>query len=162
MTSFRQFQDRCKMRHDFDDQIQVRYIHPNGEQIDTWVSGEEALSRVRSSENEARLRALSQLDLDTLRKLKNELPEKGKKQLWESIMEQLADSVDDAIGDSIIGESLADAVRGYDDDEGPDIQRWKLLLHDPDFKAMVLELAWIQLDGSLPEEDVSQKLDDWV
>jgi len=40
------------MRHDFDDQIQVRYTHTDGESFDTWVSGEEVLGRINSVESE--------------------------------------------------------------------------------------------------------------
>ena len=54
MTAFANFARRCRMRHDFADQFQVRYHHPNGEHYDTWVSGEEALSRLRSAGAEER------------------------------------------------------------------------------------------------------------
>jgi len=74
----------------------------------------------------------------------------------------MADSVEDTLGDSIISDSLADAVRGYDDDQVPDANRWRILLRDSGFKALVLELAWIQLEGSLPDEDVDDNADDWV
>jgi hypothetical protein len=150
------------MRHDFDDQIQVRYTHTDGESFDTWVSGEEVLGRINSAKSEERLRALSSLDLAALRKLKEQLPEKGKQAAWETLKERMADSVEDTLGDSIISDSLADAVRGYDDDQVPDANRWRILLRDSGFKALVLELAWIQLEGSLPDEDVDDNADDWV
>jgi len=138
------------MRYDFDDQIQVRYQHTDGENFDTWVSGDEVLSRLRSAENEERLIALSKLDIEVLRKFKEELPEVGKERAWSTL------------SGNAIGDSLADAVRGYDNEEDSDSRQWQLLLQENVFKSMVIELAWIQLEGSLPEDDTPVEYDDWV
>ena len=43
------------MRHDFGDQIQVRYRHTDGEDYDTWVSGEEARQRLKTAEREKKI-----------------------------------------------------------------------------------------------------------
>lgn len=150
------------MRFDFDDQIQVRYRHTDGENFDTWVSGEEVLSRLKSANKEKQLRALSRLDLEALRKFRDELPEHGKERAWKTLKDQTADSVEDNIGGNVIGDSLADAVRGDESEEFPDSQQWQLLLDDKAFKSKVLDLAWIQLEGSLPEDDSPVEYDDWV
>jgi hypothetical protein len=150
------------MRYDFDDQIQVRYEHTDCESFETWVSGEEVLTRLSSAEAEARLRKLRKLDLNALRYLKEEIPELGKERAWRTLKDQLADSVEDTLGGNIIGESLSDVVRGEVEDSDPDSQEWILLLRDRTFKAKVLELAWIQLEGSLPEDDSPEEHDDWV
>lgn len=55
MTTFQQFAARCKMRHDFEDQIQVRYRHPDGQDYDTWVSGLEAEHRLQAEVREQQL-----------------------------------------------------------------------------------------------------------
>ena len=150
------------MRYDFDDQIQVRYQHTDGENYDTWVSGDEVLSRLRSAENEERLIALSKLDIEVLRKFKEELPEVGKERAWSTLREHAAKSVENNIGGNAIGDSLADAVRGYDNEEDSDSRQWHLLLQDNVFKSTVIELAWIQLEGSLPEDDTPVEYDNWV
>jgi hypothetical protein len=150
------------MRYDFDDQIQVRYQHTDGENFDTWVSGDEVLSRLRSAENEERLIALSKLDIEVLRKFKEELPEVGTERAWSTLKEHAAKSVEDNIGGNAIGDSLADAVRGYDNEEDSDSRQWQLLLQENVFKSTVIELAWIQLEGSLPEDDTPVEYDDWV
>lgn len=164
MTSYRQFTERCKMRYDFDDQIQVRYQHTDGEFFDTWVSGEEVLSRLKSIEAEERLRAIKNLNLDALRRLAKELPKEGKERAWSTLRDRLADSVEDTIGGNVVGDGLADAVREGNDDSDvePERQRWLLLLHDRAFKTRVLELAWIQLEGSFPDDDLTDQLNDWV
>jgi hypothetical protein len=56
-------------------------------------------------------------------------------------------------------------VRGLDDDIDPyagERRRWSVLLQDQAFKRQVLELAWIQLEGSFPDDDSADRLDDWV
>ncbi len=45
MPDLADFSANCKMRHDYGDMIQVRYQHSDGENYDTWVSGDEVLSR---------------------------------------------------------------------------------------------------------------------
>jgi hypothetical protein len=153
------------MRYDYDDQIQVRYQHSDGEFFDTWVSGTEVLSRIKSRASEEQLRALKNLDPNALRQFTEELPEKGKKRAWNTLKDQMGDSIEDAIGGNLIGDSLANAVRGLDDDTDPyegERRRWSVLLQDQAFKGQVLELAWIQLEGSFPDDDSADRLDDWV
>ncbi len=153
------------MRYDYDDQIQVRYQHSDGEFFDTWVSGSEVLGRIKSKESEEQLRALKNLDLNALRQFAEELPEKGKRRAWSTLKDQMGDSVEYAIGGNLIGDSLVDAVRGVDGDIDPielERRRWQLLLQNQAFKGQVLELAWIQLEGSFPDDDSFDRLDDWV
>ena len=153
------------MRYAYDDQIQVRYQHSDGEFFDTWVSGEEILSRLKSKESEEQLRALKNLNLNALRQFTKELPEKGKKRAWSTLKDQMAESVGDTIGGNLIGDSLADAVRGGDvenDDDELVRQRWTVLLQVQAFKSKVLELAWIQLEGSFPDDGTADRLSDWV
>jgi hypothetical protein len=165
MTSFTDFRENSKMRHDFADQIQVRYRHVDGEKYDTWVSGDEVLQRLSSEASEEKLRRLSRLDVQELRKAKEQLPEQGKDELEHSISSRLADKVEGFIGGNVIGDSLADAVRGdsvenHDSDDRK--SRWVTLLRNEIFRIKVLELAWIQLEGSFPESDIPDELDDWT
>lgn len=165
MTNFSQFAANCKTRHDYDDMIQVRFTHPGGELFDTWVSGEEVLQRVRSEAAEERLRKLSQLDLDAIRKSANDFPELAKDRAGDEITNRLAGEIEDYLGDHIISESLADAIRGseaHDEAVESEGKRWLALLHDDRFRLVVLELAWIQLEGSFPEEELPDEPDDWI
>ena len=156
------------MRHDFSDRIQVRYRHGDGQEFDTWVSGKEALQRLQSADVEDLLRRLGDLDHDELRSLAKKLPEAGKEHLRRSLRERLARSVDETLGDSIIADSLADLVDDAASDDhdtsGHDTskQYWQTHLDDPRFRAMVLELAFIQLEGSLPENASADETDDWI
>ena len=59
MTTYNQFCAGAKMRHDFSDQIQVRYTHPNGEEFDTWVSGAEIMSRLQTAIRERLIKSFS-------------------------------------------------------------------------------------------------------
>ena len=165
MASFTIFRENSKMRHDFADQIQVRYRHVDGEEYDTWVSGDEVLQRLSSEASEEKLRRLSRLDLEELRKAKEQLPEQGKDEMEHSLISRLADEVEGFIGGNVIGDSLADAVRGdrvekRDSDDRK--SRWVTLLRNEIFRMKVLELAWIQLEGSFPESDFPEELDDWT
>jgi len=166
MTSFEQFCARTKMRHDFADQIQVRYRHSDGETYDTWVSGEEVMQRLRSEAAERRLRGLSSLNWEAIREAKDTLPEEGKERFEDHVKDRLADGLEDALGDNVIGESLADAVRGGDRGEDDDGALWRQRLRDEAFREKVLELAWINLRGSFPEDDNAgtrrDAADDWV
>lgn len=165
MASFTFFCDNSKMRHDFDDQIQVRYHHVNGEDYDTWVSADEVLQRLRSEASEEKLRRISRLDWQELRKIEEELPEKGKEKLEESMRNRLADGVEDFIGGNLIGDSVAGAVRGEfqeDRDATDEKTYWFTLLKNETFRMKVLELAWIQLEGSFPDEDPAAEADDWI
>lgn len=164
MTSFEQFCARTKMRHDFSDQIQVRYEHGDGEAYDTWVSGEEVMQRLRSEAAERRLRGLSRLDWQEIQEAKEKLPQEGKERLEEEARDRLADGVEDVLGNNVIGESLADAVRGRERGEDDDATLWRQRLQREAFQEKVLELAWINLRGSFPEEDEGafDEADDWI
>ncbi len=165
MTTFQQFADRCKMRHDYDDMIQVRYSHQSGEDIDTWVSGEEILQRLGSAAAEERLRKLSSLDLNELRQTAGELPDRARDYGEESVTNRLANEVEDFLGDSVISESVAETIRDRTSPEAPDVpegDQWRAHLKDPIFRAKVVELAWIQLEGSFPEEESREEPDDWL
>lgn len=164
MTTFTQFAARCKMRHDFADRIQVRYRHTNGEDYDTWVSGEEVMQRMRSEAAEERLRRLTRLNWEELHSLGKELPEQGKRRLSDELRGRFADSVEDFLGDSVIGSSLADAARGRGSEgkADPEREQWQARLQDRAFRVYILELAWINLRGSFPEEDDDTEFDDWV
>ena len=165
MTSFAIFRDNSKMRHDFADQIQVRYRHVNGEEYDTWVSGDEVLQRLSSEASEEKLRRLSRLDWRELRNAKEQLPEQGKDKLEDTLVNRLADDVEDFIGGNVIGDNLADAVRGATRekrDSDDQKSRWVTLLGSEIFRMKVLELAWIQLEGSFPESNSRAEPDDWT
>lgn len=164
MTTFQQFCARTKMRHDFADQIQVRYEHGDGEAYDTWVSGEEVMQRLRSEAAERRLRGLSRLDWQEIQEAKERLPQEGKDRLEEEARDRLADGLKDVLGDNVIGESLADAVRGRDREADDDSTVWRERLKKGAFQEKVLELAWINLRGSFPEEDEgpADEPDDWI
>lgn len=153
------------MRYDFDDQFQVRYTHPNGDHFDTWVSGEEALRRLKSEESEERIRALRNLDLQELKRVARDIPQEGKTRTWRYLKNRLADSVEEAAGDNVISETLADAVRGEENDvdsQETTRNQWLALLDDLSFREKLLELAWIQLEGSFPPEASSEAPDGWV
>jgi hypothetical protein len=163
MSAFDQFCAGSKTRHDFQDQIQVRYRHRDGEEYDTWVSGEEVLARLESEAAEQRLKGISRLDWKEIREAGEQLPQRAKEELRGRLKDKFADAVEDVIGGNVIGDGLVDRVRGRDSDVDPRDaakQRWQALLLDDVFRAKVLELAWIQLAGSFPEE--RNEPDDWV
>ena len=165
MPTFPEFCRRAKMRHDFNDQIQVRYQHPDGQEYDTWVSGEEALHRLHTTGREQQLKRLSRLDWETIRQARHSLPPEGKRRATEYGRDRLGDAVEDFIGGNIIGDSFSDAVRGHtrpDDPAAAERQKWQTHIQDDAFYAQVMELAYIQLDGSLPETPPSSPSDDWV
>jgi hypothetical protein len=64
MTTFIQFCAGAKLRHDFSDQIQVRYLHPSGENFDTWISGEEVLRRLKTMSREQLIHSFQPDELD--------------------------------------------------------------------------------------------------
>lgn len=153
------------MRYDFGDQIQVRYRHSDGEEYDTWVSGEEALQRLRSAADEERLGRLRNLDWAHIRELQEQLPETGARRLQDAIQERVGDILDDLVGGNIIGDSLVAGARGDlpgEDADAAERQRWQAHLRNDAFYAQVLELAWIQLRGSFPEEDRREEPGDWI
>lgn len=159
MSAYPDFARRCRMRHDFADQFQVRYHHPNGEPYDTWVSGEEVLSRLRAADAEERLRDLGQLQPDELGVAWEEGKRKARRSLADRLRDQLGDGVESMVGGNPLGESLADSVRGHSEAQGED---WAGYLRDKAFRAVALELAWINLRGSFPEPGAADELDDWV
>jgi hypothetical protein len=165
MTNFVQFSKRCKMRHDFDDQIQVRYQHLDGQDYDTWVSGEEALRRLGSSEAEEQLKSLNNLSRDDLRVVLRSLPERIRDIVQRRLRDELADTLETGIGGNLIGDALAGAARGQGtagETAASEKERWLALLHYGPFRKIVLELAYIQLEGSFPEVESGQEPDDWL
>jgi hypothetical protein len=165
MTTFKEFATKAKMRPDFGDMIQVRYVHADGDDYDTWVSGREVMQRLASETAEQRLRGISKLDWETIQEAKETLPEEGKKKLRRNLIDRFADEVKGAIGGNVIGDSFADAISGRDSTEDPyeaEREKWRNHLKDNVFRAKVLELAWIQLEGTFPDEDDGQEPDDWL
>lgn len=165
MVTFTQFQQRCKMRHDFDDQIQVRYQHDGQEAIDTWVSGSEALQRLQSEATKAQIRALSRLSLSDLRIVLEELPDAATDAARRSFRDALADQLQDTVGGNLIGDALSDSVRGrppVTEDTTSERERWRALLHYEPFRQIILELAWRQLEGSFPDDGPGLPPDDWL
>lgn len=165
MTSFQYFCENTRLRHDFDDQIQVRYTHSDRQEYDTWVSGEEIIQRIRSEDAEEMLEGLSDLDRAQLVKLKEHLPDLGRNTMNEYLRNRIADELEGFIGGNIIGDNLADALRGRLDDQadGPGVKKfWKSLLRDESFQLQVKTLAWVQLRGSFPEVDSTIEPDDWI
>lgn len=164
MTDFRQFAANCKMRHDLSDQIQVRYHHPDGQTFDTWVSGEEVLQRLETAAAKQRLKGLTRLSWAEIREARKKAPDEVKKRLRDRLQDQLGDRIEDALGDNPISSGLAGRVRGRDKDDDPyaaQKERWQTYLQDEAFRALVLELAWINLEGSLPDAPAAEP-DDWI
>jgi hypothetical protein len=164
MTNFATFSARCKLRLDSGDQFQVRYNHPDGQHFDTWVSGEEVLSRLQSAAAEDRLRALSRLDLAALKAAAADLPQEARDRARDSLRERLGDEVENTLGGGPIAAGLSDAIRGRARSADPDADAraaWLALAKQPDFRAAILELAWIQLAGSLPAEAPAEP-EDWL
>jgi hypothetical protein len=158
------FANRAKVRPDFGDMLQVRYRHTDGEEYDTWVSGEEVLQRLQSETAEERLRGLSRLDWQAIQAAKERLPDEGQKKLRRKLVDRFADEVEEAVGGNLIGDNLADAVRGRDSTADPyeaEREKWRTYLENEKFRAKVLELAWIQLEGSFPDEPPAEP-DDWM
>lgn len=164
MTTFIQFCAGAKMRHDFSDQIQVRYPHPSGENFDTWISGEEVMSRLKTMSREQIIHSFSRMNwTEAKAALQRELDE-GQQKAQRSLKERLAGLVEDNIGGNIFGDTLADNVRGVDssaDSREQEKALWQQRLHNDAFRAVALELAWINLEGTFPPES-SAEPDDWV
>ena len=164
MTSFIQFCAGAKMRHDFSDQIQVRYTHPTGEDFDTWISGEEVLSRLKTMSREQLIHSFSRMNwMEAKAALQNEL-DAGKRNARRGLKDRLADAVEGSLGGNIFGDTLADNIRGVDSNADPRAQekaQWQQRLQDDSFRAVALELAWINLEGTFPDEPTAEP-DDWV
>lgn len=167
MPTFKEFATKAKVRPDFGDMIQVRYVHTDGDDYDTWISGEEVLQRLASETAEERLRTLSKFDWKAIKAARERLPDEGKKKLKRKLIDRFADEVKGAIGGNVIGDSLSDAIRGEETAEGDpnevEREKWRGLLGQPNFWAKVIELAWIQLEGSFPnDDDVVEEPGDWM
>lgn len=164
MTNFIQFCAKAKMRHDFADQIQVRYTHPGGENFDTWISGEEVMSRLKTMSREQLIHSFSRMNWTEARAaLQNEL-DAGKTKARRGLKDHLADVVQDAIGGNIFGDTLANNIRGVDSQADPrerEKAAWQARLHLDAFRAVALELAWINLEGTFPDEPQAAP-DDWI
>ncbi|MCB8979952.1 MAG: hypothetical protein H6657_21280 [Ardenticatenaceae bacterium] len=164
MTTFIQFCAGAKLRHDFSDQIQVRYPHPTGEAFDTWISGEEVMSRLKTMSREQLIHSFSRMNwTEAKAALQRELDE-GKQKARRNLKERLAGMVEDNMGGNIFGNTLADNIRGVDSSADPREQEkalWQQRLHNDAFRAIALELAWINLEGTFPDEAPTEP-DDWV
>lgn len=165
MTTFVQFCRRAKMRHDFSDMIQVRYPHPNGENMETWISGEEVMSRLKTASREQLIRSFSRMQWSEAKNaLEEEWLQKKEKNYWE-FRRRTGDAFARQFGGHLFGDTAADALRGVDSTADPgdqEKQTWQSRLPDPAFRAIALELAWINLEGTFPPETPDEPADDWV
>ncbi|MDT8307588.1 MAG: hypothetical protein RRC07_16770 [Anaerolineae bacterium] len=159
MSSFAAFARRCKMRHDFADRFQVRYQHPDGDSYDTWVSGEEVLSRLRSAGAEERLRKLGRSLFGDLATAREAAKKAARRALHDELRDRLGDGLESLAGGNPFGDGLVESVRGKAE---PEAGRWPAYLDDETFRAAALELAWINLRGSFPEPDREEENDEWV
>lgn len=164
MTTFIQFCAGAKLRHDFSDQIQVRYPHPTGEDFDTWISGEEVLRRLKTMSREQLIHSFSRMNwTEAKAALQRELDE-GQQKARRSLKERLAGLVEDNLGGNIFGDTLANNIRGVDSHADPREQEkalWQERLRHDAFRAVALELAWINLEGTFPAEPTVEP-DDWL
>ncbi|MCA9897392.1 MAG: hypothetical protein H6654_16595 [Ardenticatenaceae bacterium] len=164
MTTFIQFCAGAKLRHDFSDQIQVRYPHPSGEDFDTWISGEEVMSRLKTMSREQLIHSFSRMNWPEAKAALQRELDGGQQKAQRSLKERLAGLVEDNIGGNIFGDTLADNIRGVDSSADPHAQEkalWQQRLHHDAFRAIALELAWINLEGTFPDEPTAEP-DDWV
>ncbi|MCB8943447.1 MAG: hypothetical protein H6658_06805 [Ardenticatenaceae bacterium] len=164
MTTFPQFARRAKMRHDFSDQIQVRYSHPHGEEFDTWISGEEVLARLKTASREELIKSFSQMNVEQAKRGIQKEIEERKKQFRSDVMDRLGGLVEDNVGGNIFGDTLADNIRGRDsnrDDYAAEKQQWQNHLRDEAFRMVALQLAWTNLGDTLPDEGAAEP-NDWV
>lgn len=165
MTTLNQFCAGAKMRHDYSDMIQVRYPHPNGEDFDTWISGEEVMQRLDTQSRERLIKSFSQKNWQEAKDAARQELEKGREKIRRSLKDRLADTISDQIGDNIFGDTLADNVRGTDSSLNAHDQEkaiWQSRLGDTGFRTIALELAWFNLEGTLPDEESGKQQDDWV
>jgi len=164
MTTQTQFLTKAKARHHHKDMIQIRYPHPNKKKYDTFVSGEEAISRLDTQAQDRLIKSFSTKNWDQAKhSIKGEY-QKGKEVSGKKFKNRLGDFVQDKVGGNVFGDTLADNVRGVDSTKDPreaEKELWQSRLHDSEFKEMVIQLAWIDLEGSLPQEDETET-DDWV
>jgi hypothetical protein len=164
MTTFIQFCAGAKLRQDFSDQIQVRYPHPTGEDFDTWISGEEVMSRLKTMSREQLIHSFSRMNwTEAKAALQHELDE-GQQKARRSLKERLAGLVEDNLGGNIFGDTLANNIRGVDSHADPREQEkalWQERLRHDAFRAVALELAWINLEGTFPVDPTAEP-DDWL
>jgi hypothetical protein len=95
--------------------------------------------------------------------LQRELDE-GQQKARHSLKERLAGLVEDNIGGNIFGDTLANNIRGVDSHADPREQEkalWQERLRHDAFRAVALELAWINLEGTFPAEATVEP-DDWL
>jgi len=164
MTTFIQFCAGAKLRHDFSDQIQVRYSHPTGENFDTWISGEEVMSRLKTMSREQLIHSFSRMNWTKAKAALQQELDESKHKAQRGLKDRLAKMVEDSIGGNIFGDTLADNIRGLDSGVDPREQEkalWQQRLHHDGFRAVGLELAWINLEGTFPDEPTAEP-DDWV
>lgn len=164
MTTLAQFAQNSKMRHDYADMIQLRYTHIDGEAYDTWISGDEVMARLKTLSREQLIRSFSQMEWQTAKeRLQQELEnQKGKQK--RKLIDRIADQVEGAVGGNIFGETLAAHIRSRDNTQSSQEQEkafWQAKLREDAFRAIALELAWLNLEGSLPDLPPPEP-DDWV
>lgn len=165
MTNFNQFLTKAKTRHDYSDMIQVRYYHPNGDEFDTWVSGEEVMQRLDTKARERVVKSFSQKNWQEAKEALRVEFEKGKQKAQHNLKNRLADIVSDQIGGNIFSDTLAANIRGHDSNIDPyerERAEWQTRLLDAEFRALVLQLAWITLEGTMPDEEGDEEAVDWV
>lgn len=165
MTTQTQFLAKAKARHHHSDQIQVRYPHPNGKKYDTFVSGEEAMSRLDTQAQDRLIKSFSTKNWDQAKSSLKREWKKGQEASSKKFKNRLGDFVEDKVGGNVFGDTLADNVRGVDSTKDPrEVEKeiWQSRLHDAEFKSMILNLAWLDLEGSLPKEDDPSDTDDWI
>ncbi|MEM7335510.1 MAG: hypothetical protein AAF490_25750 [Chloroflexota bacterium] len=164
MPTLAQFANRIKMRHDYSDMIQVRYSHTDGETYDTWVSGDEVVARLKTMSREQLIKSFSTLNFEQAKaSLEAEISAQKEKKK-RNFFNKMADKVEDGIGGNLLGDTLANRIRGVDGDEHPlDRQKayWQNKLTEDAFRAVAIDLAWFNLEDSLPEEPKAEP-DDWV
>lgn len=164
MTSFIQFCAGAKIRHDFSDMIQVRYPHPTGENFDTWISGDEVLARLKTMSREQLIQSFSRKNWTEAKAALQREIEASKQKKRKRLKDRLANAVQDQIGGNIFGDTLSDNIRGVDSSADPhevEKKQWQARLQNQAFRAVALDLAWTNLEGTFPSEDASE-LDDWV
>lgn len=164
MTTIAQFATRVKMRHDYSDIIQVRYTHTDGETYDTWISGDEVVARLKTTSREQLIRSFSKMQFKEAKQRLQQEVENQKAKKKQSLFDKLADKVEDNIGGNLLGDTLADHIRGVDNTEHPlDRQKafWQAKLSEDAFRAIAIDLAWFNLEGSIPQAETPEE-DDWV
>jgi len=164
MTSFIQFCTGAKMRHDFSDMIQVRYAHPTGENFDTWISGDEVMARLKTMSREQLIHSFSRKNwTEAKAALQKEIDSK-KQNTRKGLKDRLANAVQDQVRGNIFGDTLSDNIRGIDSSADPrelEKQTWQTRLQNQAFRAIALDLAWTNLEGTFPDEPTNEP-DDWI